>query len=127
MVQMANTALRMVASTEHAENTLLTLLAYGRVYVHGMSTPGLSWLVCGGPGGPNEAVLRSWSEIDLCARLHACAKLGMLQVANTALRMVASMKRDWMQTGRRPSGICGAALFVAAHIHGTAPNEAACA
>ena len=39
-------------------------------------------------------------------------------VANTALRMVASMKRDWMQTGRRPSGICGAALFIAAHIHG---------
>eukprot|EP00958_Prasinococcus_capsulatus_P007692 scaffold706_cov418-Prasinococcus_capsulatus_cf.AAC.60 len=25
-------------------------------------------------------------------------------VANTALRLVASMKRDWMQTGRRPSG-----------------------
>ncbi|GAQ82537.1 Transcription initiation factor TFIIIB Brf1 subunit [Klebsormidium nitens] len=39
-------------------------------------------------------------------------------VANTALRLVASMKRDWMQTGRRPSGICGAALFIAAHIHG---------
>ena len=42
-------------------------------------------------------------------------------VANTALRMVASMKRDWMQTGRRPSGICGAALFIAAHIHGMSP------
>ncbi|KAJ7523815.1 hypothetical protein O6H91_18G063700 [Diphasiastrum complanatum] len=39
-------------------------------------------------------------------------------VANTALRLVASMKRDWMQTGRRPSGICGAALFISAHIHG---------
>ena len=39
-------------------------------------------------------------------------------VANTALRMVSSMKRDWMQTGRRPSGICGAALFIAVHIHG---------
>ncbi|MCO5570008.1 hypothetical protein L7F22_023723 [Adiantum nelumboides] len=39
-------------------------------------------------------------------------------VAQTALRLVASMKRDWMQTGRRPSGICGAALFISAHIHG---------
>lgn len=39
-------------------------------------------------------------------------------IANTALRLVASMKRDWMQTGRRPSGICGAALFISAHIHG---------
>ncbi|KAH7282832.1 hypothetical protein KP509_35G049400 [Ceratopteris richardii] len=39
-------------------------------------------------------------------------------IAQTALRLVASMKRDWMQTGRRPSGICGAALFISAHIHG---------
>lgn len=39
-------------------------------------------------------------------------------VVNTALRLVASMKRDWMQTGRRPSGVCGAALFVAARMHG---------
>ncbi len=42
----------------------------------------------------------------------------MHAVANTALRLVASMKRDWIQTGRRPSGICGASLYIAAHIHG---------
>ena len=42
----------------------------------------------------------------------------MHAVANTALRLVASMKRDWMQTGRRPSGVCGAALWVAALLHG---------
>ncbi|KAG2437566.1 hypothetical protein HYH02_011208 [Chlamydomonas schloesseri] len=40
------------------------------------------------------------------------------KVGNTAMRLVQSMKRDWMLTGRRPSGICGAALFLAAHIHG---------
>lgn len=40
-------------------------------------------------------------------------------VANTALRLISSMQRDWMQTGRRPSGVCGAALFLACHIHGT--------
>lgn len=28
------------------------------------------------------------------------------------------MWRFLSQTGRRPSGICGAALFIAAHIHG---------
>ncbi|KAL6780177.1 hypothetical protein ACKKBF_B14155 [Auxenochlorella protothecoides x Auxenochlorella symbiontica] len=39
-------------------------------------------------------------------------------IAHTAVRLVASMKRDWIQTGRRPSGICGAALFIATHIHG---------
>ncbi|KAG2429326.1 hypothetical protein HXX76_011093 [Chlamydomonas incerta] len=40
------------------------------------------------------------------------------KVGNTAMRLVQSMKRDWMLTGRRPSGVCGAALFLAAHIHG---------
>lgn len=34
-----------------------------------------------------------------------------------ALRLVASMQRDWIQAGRRPSGICGAALFLAAIYH----------
>uniref|UniRef100_A0A3B5AP46 Transcription factor TFIIB cyclin-like domain-containing protein n=1 Tax=Stegastes partitus TaxID=144197 RepID=A0A3B5AP46_9TELE len=35
----------------------------------------------------------------------------------TALRLVQRMKRDWMHTGRRPSGLCGAALLVAARLH----------
>ncbi|KAL7134345.1 hypothetical protein ABFS83_11G020700 [Erythranthe nasuta] len=39
-------------------------------------------------------------------------------VARTALLLVASMKRDWMQTGRKPSGICGVALYVSALAHG---------
>ncbi|KAJ3709301.1 hypothetical protein LUZ61_013006 [Rhynchospora tenuis] len=39
-------------------------------------------------------------------------------VSETALRIVASMKRDWMQTGRKPSGLCGAALYIAALSHG---------
>ena len=40
------------------------------------------------------------------------------EVSMTALRLVARMKRDWLQIGRRPSGICGAALLVAARLHG---------
>ena len=39
-------------------------------------------------------------------------------VANSALRLVQRMQRDWMQTGRRPAGICGAALLIAARLHG---------
>ncbi|XP_074564266.1 transcription factor IIIB 60 kDa subunit-like isoform X2 [Curcuma longa] len=39
-------------------------------------------------------------------------------VSDTALRLVASMKRDWMQTGRKPSGLCGAALYISVHSHG---------
>ena len=39
-------------------------------------------------------------------------------VSMCALRLVQRMKRDWIQTGRRPSGICGAALLIAARVHG---------
>ncbi|XP_051148845.1 transcription factor IIIB 60 kDa subunit isoform X2 [Andrographis paniculata] len=39
------------------------------------------------------------------------------RISQTALRVVASMKRDWMQTGRKPSGLCGAALYIAALSH----------
>ncbi|KAL3819604.1 hypothetical protein ACJIZ3_005509 [Penstemon smallii] len=46
-------------------------------------------------------------------------------VSKTALHIVASMKRDWMQTGRKPSGLCGAALYVSslAHGHNCSKNE----
>jgi transcription initiation factor TFIIIB Brf1 subunit/transcription initiation factor TFIIB len=39
-------------------------------------------------------------------------------VAITALRLVARMRRDWIQDGRRPAGICGACLLMAARLHG---------
>ncbi|XP_072031993.1 transcription factor IIIB 90 kDa subunit-like [Amphiura filiformis] len=39
------------------------------------------------------------------------------EVSMTALRLVSRMKRDWMHMGRRPSGLCGAALLVAARLH----------
>ncbi|GAB2293894.1 hypothetical protein Dimus_028106 [Dionaea muscipula] len=40
------------------------------------------------------------------------------EIAKTALHIIKSMKRDWMQTGRKPSGICGAALYISALSHG---------
>jgi hypothetical protein len=39
-------------------------------------------------------------------------------VALTALRLVGRMKRDWIVCGRRPAGICAAALLIAARAHG---------
>ncbi|XP_063803286.1 transcription factor IIIB 90 kDa subunit isoform X2 [Pseudophryne corroboree] len=39
------------------------------------------------------------------------------EVSMTAMRLVQRMKRDWMHTGRRPSGLCGAALLVASRMH----------
>ena len=62
------------------------------------------------PIDPSLFIHRFADRLTLGRKMHA--------VANTALRLVASMKRDWMQTGRRPSGVCGAALWVAALLHG---------
>jgi len=39
------------------------------------------------------------------------------EVATTAIKVIQSMKRDWLATGRRPNGIIGASLIVAARIH----------
>lgn len=39
-------------------------------------------------------------------------------VPKTALRLIARMDRDWMVIGRKPAGICGAAILVASRIHG---------
>jgi transcription factor IIIB subunit 2 len=39
------------------------------------------------------------------------------QVVNSALRVAARMKRDWIVTGRRPAGVCAASLIVAARMH----------
>jgi len=40
------------------------------------------------------------------------------RVAITAMRLVGRMRRDWMTAGRRPSGICAAALLIASRMHG---------
>ncbi|KAJ1643641.1 transcription factor TFIIIB subunit brf1, partial [Dispira simplex] len=39
------------------------------------------------------------------------------RVVADALRLVQRMDRDWIQTGRRPAGICGACLLVASRMH----------
>ena len=39
-------------------------------------------------------------------------------VKNTAIRLIQSMNRSWMAEGRRPNGLCGAAILIAAKYHG---------
>ncbi|WYZ35316.1 hypothetical protein EsH8_I_001592 [Colletotrichum jinshuiense] len=39
------------------------------------------------------------------------------RVAEDAVRLVSRMKQDWIVMGRRPSGICGACLLMAARMH----------
>ena len=40
------------------------------------------------------------------------------EVIKTALRFVTRMKLDWLHMGRRPAGVGGAALLLAARLHG---------
>jgi len=51
-----------------------------------------------------------------------CSKLQLTgqSVPKTALRMIARMSRDWMIIGRKPAGICGAAILVASRMHNAA-------
>ncbi|KAI5474454.1 transcription factor TFIIIB complex subunit brf1 [Pseudohyphozyma bogoriensis] len=39
------------------------------------------------------------------------------KVAQDAVRLVARMGRDWMHIGRRPAGVCGACLLLAARMN----------
>ncbi|EJU01279.1 hypothetical protein DACRYDRAFT_107836 [Dacryopinax primogenitus] len=39
------------------------------------------------------------------------------KIRDDAVRIVHRFKRDWLYTGRRPSGICGAALLLAARMN----------
>jgi transcription factor IIIB subunit 2 len=41
----------------------------------------------------------------------------------SALRLIARMKRNWMSTGRKPTGLCGAAILLSARIHGMKKNQ----
>lgn len=63
------------------------------------------------PVDPTLYMDRYAAKLNIPSNKHA-------PVAETARQLVSQMKRDWLQTGRRPAGVCGAALWLAAHIHG---------
>ena len=39
------------------------------------------------------------------------------EIERTALKILQFMKRDWITTGRRPSGLCGACIIISAKLH----------
>lgn len=39
-------------------------------------------------------------------------------VEETALKILQFLERDWITTGRRPSGLCGACILISAKLHG---------
>eukprot|EP01048_Picozoa_sp_COSAG05_P010103 COSAG05_NODE_872_length_6839_cov_16.232938_2_plen_279_part_00 len=59
---------------------------------------------------PSLYIHRFASKLEFEEQTHA--------VAMTAVRLVGRMSRDWIQTGRRPAGICGACLLIASRMHG---------
>lgn len=64
-----------------------------------------------------RAALRCVSSADPCLYIPRFAHLLEFgeknhEVSMTALRLLQRMKRDWMHTGRRPSGLCGAGAGV---------------
>ena len=61
------------------------------------------------PINPEDLIFRFASRLEF---LHETE-----QVALTAVRLVKRMSLDMMAEGRRPSGICGACLLMAARIH----------
>lgn len=40
------------------------------------------------------------------------------RITMTALRLIARMKRNWISTGRKPTGLCGAAILLSTRMHG---------
>jgi transcription factor IIIB 90 kDa subunit len=58
---------------------------------------------------PSLYIHRFASKLEFGDKTHA--------VAMSALRVLARMRRDWMSYGRRPNGLCGAALIIAARMH----------
>lgn len=60
------------------------------------------------------------------ARLELGQK-GSQMVSHTASRLIQAMSRHWICTGRRPTGLCGAALLIACKYHGFDRSPAALA
>ena len=53
-------------------------------------------------------------------RLDLGEKMG--NISTTALRIVTRMKKDWINTGRRPDGVCSAALLIACRSYGVSKS-----
>lgn len=61
------------------------------------------------PINPEDLILRFAERLEFGPET--------MRVANDAVRIVQRMNRDWMTPGRRPAGVCGAALILAARMN----------
>ena len=88
----------------------LNVFDLGHVY-----TKFLQYLALNGNGyivqpiNPEDLILRFAQRLEFGSET--------MRVANDAVRIVQRMNRDWMTPGRRPAGVCGAALILAARMN----------
>ncbi|KAK4696918.1 transcription factor IIIB 90 kDa subunit, partial [Lecanoromycetidae sp. Uapishka_2] len=61
------------------------------------------------PINPEDLVLRFAQQLEFGSET--------MKVAKDTVRLVQRMDRDWMTPGRRPAGVCGAALILAARMN----------
>lgn len=68
---------------------------------------------------PNGHIIQPINPEALIHRFASRLEFGeaTMRVSNDATRIVQRMDRDWMTPGRRPAGICGAALVLAARMN----------
>ncbi|SPJ12861.1 transcription factor IIIb subunit, putative [Plasmodium sp. DRC-Itaito] len=50
-------------------------------------------------------------------------KNDIYKVTYTGIKLIQAMTRDWISTGRRPTGLCGAALLISTRMHGICINS----
>ena len=64
---------------------------------------------------PSVYIHRFVSKLDLGEKT--------VPITMSALRLIARMKRNWISTGRKPTGLCGAAIILSTRIHGIKKNQ----
>lgn len=84
------------------------------VYVLGRAFMHLSRLLCLQDQlrviDPGLYLRRFASKLELGDKLNA--------IVTTSLRLVTRLKKDWIAAGRRPDGICAAAVLISCRCHG---------
>ena len=91
-----------------ADMTQINVFKLGRAYkALNQAVPMGSDGIC--PVYPEDLMWRFASRLEFLEETN--------KVAEDAIRLVRRMKQDWMVMGRRPSGICGAALLMAARMN----------
>ncbi|KAF2236131.1 hypothetical protein EV356DRAFT_482712 [Viridothelium virens] len=118
----AAVALYLACRTDKENNTLLMDLAEAvktNVYKLGQTYQELAKMLYM-DGGVKKDDITPFVEVErLVLKYARRLEFGAhtYKVAEDAAKIIKRMKRDWMVTGRRPAGLCGASLILAARMN----------